>query len=92
MILNVDKREGSSLAVLDSVGNRLTYGELVSFSKELGKGMLGRSLAFVLVGNDVGGIAWSIGLISAGIVPLLLNPKIDGELLSRLCEVYQPRY
>lgn len=92
MILNVDKREGSSLAVLDSAGNRLTYGELVSFSKELGKGIPGRSLAFVLAGNDAGGIAWSIGLIGAGIVPLLLNPKIDGELLNRLCEVYQPGY
>lgn len=92
MILNIDQRDASSLAVIDSKGNCLTYGELTDFSKDLRRDMPVRSLVFVLAGNDVGGVAWSIGLIGAEIVPLLLNPKIDEELFEKLCEIYQPAY
>ena len=92
MILNIDKHKENSLAVIDSAGEKLTYGELTEFSKELKRVLPSRSLVFVLAGNDVGGIAWSIGLLEAGLVPLLLNPKIDPELLERLDEIYEPRY
>ena len=47
---------------------------------------------FVFADNDAGGIAWSMGFINTGIVPLLLNPKIDGELLEQLYSIYQPGY
>lgn len=92
MILNIDKHDADSFAVIDSGGQRLTYGDLVEFSGELKRVVSGRALVFVLAGNDVGGIAWSVGLIGAGIVPLLLSPKIDRELLERLYEVYCPKY
>lgn len=92
MILNIDKHEKNSLAVIDSTGEKLKYGELTEFSKELRRVIPNRTLVFILAGNDVGGIAWSIGLLSAGIVPLLLNPKIDTELLKRLNEIYEPEY
>ena len=92
MILNIDKHKENSLAVIDSAGEKLTYGELTEFSKELKRVLPSRSLVFVLAGNDVGGIAWSIGLLEAGLVPLLLNPKIDPELLERLDEIYEPGY
>ena len=74
MILNIDKHEENSLAVIDSAGDKLRYGELRAFSKELRRVIPSRSLVFVLAGNDVGGIAWCVGLLGAGIVPLLLNP------------------
>lgn len=92
MILNIDKHKENSLAVIDSAGDKLRYGELTKFSKELKRVFPSRSLVFVLAGNDVGGIAWSIGLLGAGVVPLLLNPKIDPELLERLNEIYEPGY
>ena len=92
MILNIDKHKENSLAVIDSAGEKLTYGELTEFSKELKRLLPSRSLVFVLAGNDVGGIAWSVGLLEAGLVPLLLNPKIDPELLERLNEIYEPGY
>ena len=92
MILNIDKHEENSLAVIDSAGDKLRYGELRAFSKELRRVIPSRSLVFVLAGNDVGGIAWCVGLLGAGIVPLLLNPKIDRELFGRLNEIYEPGY
>lgn len=92
MILNIDKHEENSLAVIDSAGDNLRYGELRAFSKELRRVIPSRSLVFVLAGNDVGGIAWCVGLLGAGIVPLLLNPKIDRELFGRLNEIYEPGY
>ena len=92
MILNIDKHKENSLAVIDSAGEKLTYGELTEFSKELKRLLPSRSLVFVLAGNDVGGIAWSVGLLEAGLVPLLLNPKIDPELLDRLNEIYEHGY
>ena len=92
MILNINKHDADSLAVVDSAGNKLKYGDLVGFSEELKQVIPGRSLVFVFADNDVGGIAWSVGVINTGIVPLLLNPKIDGELLERLYEIYQPAY
>ena len=66
MILNIDKHKENSLAVIDSAGEKLTYGELTEFSKELKRLLPSRSLVFVLAGNDVGGIAWSVGLLEAG--------------------------
>lgn len=92
MILNIDKHERDSLAVIDSAGDMLKYGELTEFVNELKELVRNRSLVFVFAGNDVGGIAWSVGLIGAGIIPLLLSPKIDKDLLQKLEDIYQPGY
>lgn len=92
MVLNIDKHERDSLAVIDSAGDMLKYGELTEFVNELKELVRNRSLVFVLAGNDVGGIAWSVGLIGAGIIPLLLSPKIDKDLLQKLEDIYQPGY
>lgn len=92
MVLNINKHDADSLAVVDSAGNKLRYGELVEFSEELKRELPNRSLVFVFADNDAGGIAWSMGFINTGIVPLLLNPKIDGELLEQLYSIYQPGY
>lgn len=92
MILNIDKHTAGSLAVIDSVGNKLEYGELVVFSENIKQVIPGRPIVFVLAGNNVGGIAWCIGLISAGIVPLLLNPRMDAVLFENLYDLYEPGY
>lgn len=92
MILNIDRQDTNSLAVVDSAGEKLTYGNLVAFTHELGSVLPARSLVFVLVGNDIGGVAWGMGCIAAEIVPLFLNPKIDRELLEQLRVLYKPEY
>ena len=76
MILNLDKWPRESVAVIDAQGNQLTYGELRNFAERLGdckspltgsckfpitgEVMPARSLLFLLVENNVGGIAWTI--------------------------------
>lgn len=92
MILRLDKWPNESVAAIDSEGGRLTYGELREFAGHAERMMPSRSLLFLLVENNVGGIAWTIGSICAGNVPLILNAHLDEGLYNSLFELYQPPY
>ena len=92
MILHLDKRPHEAVAALDASGHTLKYGELLSFSEELKEIFPQRSLLFLLTENNVGGIAWSIGSINSGNVPLILNAHIEHGLYSNLFELYRPSY
>ena len=92
MILNLDKWPGESVAAIDAQGCQLTYGELRCFTEQAGKMMPGRSLLFLLVENNVGGIAWTIGNICAGNVPLILNAHLDDQLYKSLYDLYMPPF
>ena len=92
MILNLDKWPRESVAAIDSQGNSLTYGRLRDFAEKAKNMMTGRSLLFLLVENNCGGIAWTIGNICAGNVPLILNAHLDAGLYQSLYELYQPPY
>lgn len=92
MILNLDKWPKESVAAIDAQGNQLTYGELRDFAKRVGETMPARSLVFMLVENNIGGIAWTIGNICAGNVPLILNAHLDEELYKSLFELYLPPF
>lgn len=92
MILRLDKWPGESVAAIDAQQGRLTYGMLRDFAGKMGRVLPGRSLLFLLVENNIGGIAWTIGNICAGNVPLILNAHLDSGLYERLFELYQPPY
>ena len=92
MILNLNKWSKEAVAAIDAQGNQLTYGELRSFAEQAGEVMPERSLLFLLVENNVGGIAWTIGNICAGNVPLILNAHLDNQLYRSLYELYQPPF
>ena len=92
MILNLDKWQREAVAAIDSQGEQLTYGELQDFAKQAEHLMPSRSLLFLLVDNNVGGIAWTIGNICAGNVPLILNAHLDEGLYKSLYEFYQPPF
>ena len=92
MILNLDKWPSDSLAAIDSEGGQLTYGELIRFSQKMDTLLPARSLFFLLVENNVGGIAWSIGAMESGRVPLILNAHLDEALYRSLLELYRPPY
>ena len=87
MVLNLDKLSGNSLAAIDSQGQQLTYGELRDFAEKAKQLMPARSLFFLLVENNVDGIAWTIGNICAGNVPLILNAHLDAQLYNSLYEL-----
>lgn len=92
MILNLDRWEKKSIAAIDSQGEQLTYGELRDFAEQAKHLMPARSLVLLLVENNVGGIAWTIGNIIAGNVPLILNAHLDEGLYKSLFELYRPPY
>ena len=91
-MLNLDKWPGESVAAIDAQGASLTYGALRLFAGEAGRLVPRRSLLFLLVENNVGGIAWTIGNICAGNVPLILNAHLDEGLYQSLYDLYQPPY
>ncbi len=92
MILNLDKWPEDAVAAIDWQGEQLTYGELRDFAVKTEHLMPSRSLFFLLVENNVGGIAWTIGNICAGNVPLILNAHMDEELYKSLHELYRPPF
>lgn len=92
MILRLNRWSSDAVAAIDSQGQQLTYGGLRSFVETAGKLMTSRSLFFLLVENNVGGIAWTISNICAGNVPLILNAHLDEGLYKSLYELYQPPY
>lgn len=92
MILNLTEKPTNSIAAIDSDLQQLTYGELVDFSTTISQHIPHRTLIFILAENNIGGIAWTISSIAAGIVPLILNAHTDKELLPTLISTYQPQY
>ena len=92
MILNLDKWSSDAVAAIDSQEQQLTYGELRYFAEQTGLLMPTRSLFFLLVENNCGGIAWTISNICAGNVPLILNAHLDEGLYKSLYELYQPPF
>ena len=92
MTLNLDKWPRESVAAIDAQGNQLAYGELREFAEQIERLMPPRSLMFLLVENNVGGIAWTIGNICSGNVPLILNAHLDEQLYNSLYELYRPSY
>ena len=92
MILNLNKWSRESIAAIDSQGNSLSYGELRDFAERARSLMPERSLLFLLVENNCGGIAWTIGSICAGNVPLILNAHLDKGLYQSLYDLYLPPF
>ena len=92
MMLNLDKWPESSVAAIDAQRQQLTYGELRDFAEKAKHRIPARSLFFLLVENNIGGIAWTIGNICAGNVPLILNAHLDESLYNSLFNLYQPPF
>ena len=92
MIFDLDKRPPENVAAKDSAKGELLYGEIVSFTSVIGAIIPARSVVFLLTENNVGGIAWSIGMINARVVPLLLSAHIDKDLYNHLYELYVPQF
>lgn len=92
MILRLNEHPQEAVAAIDSSEDILKYGELLAFSEEIKALLPERSLLFLLAENNVGGIAWSIGCMNSGNVPLILNAHIEAGLYQNLFDIYQPSY
>lgn len=92
MILNIEQKPKEALAVKDSSGLALSYGDLVVFSETIKSVLPERSLMFMMTRNNAGGVAWVIALLQNRIVPLILNSQTASELYLQLYDLYQPAY
>ena len=51
MFLDLDKKNADKLAVVDNAGHRITYGELINLSLEIGSKNEPESLVFCICKN-----------------------------------------
>ena len=93
MILELQNINPQRIAAIDSNGDALTYADIVLLSQQISTNISERALCFLLVENNVGGIAWTMGMLeSRKLVPLILNVKTENSLYQQLLDTYKPAY
>lgn len=85
-------RHKGKTALVDDTGNSLSYELLKSESYVLAETVGKRCLVFCLCKNEIGSILGYVSFMNNGIVPVLLNAHLDGELLQALMDTYKPSY
>ena len=79
-------------AVITDGGRTVDYAELKRLSDEWAAKVPQRSLVFLLVGNNLDSLVAYVACLNHGIVPLMLDAHIDGQLLQRFLEIYHPDF
>ena len=82
----------NGIAVITDGGSVVSYAELKRMTDEWAAKVPPRSLVFLLVGNNLDSLVAYVACLNHGIVPLMLDAKIDGQLLQRFIEVYRPDF
>lgn len=86
------KNYSDKIALVDVDRTQYTYGSLCKTAKELYSCVPSRSLMFIICDNDLESIIAYAGAIDFGVVPLMINHKVDGSLLEKLRDLYQPQF
>lgn len=79
-------------AVITEDGANITYGDINDFSESVNEVIQHRCLTFCLCQNTPGSLCGYISFISNKIVPVMLDSKIDSEMLAGLIKIYKPQY
>jgi len=89
---NFQQHNQEQIALLDEQNFSLTYGDLSNFINSVGLLIPSRSLVFHFSENSVPSVALYLTCLSNRVVPVLLNPQTNRELIDRLLHNYQPQY
>lgn len=92
MFLDLDRKDSTSLAVVDDSGKALTYGELCGFAQQFKQIIPYRTLIFILAENSIDSLLGYISSLSNRIVPLILSKNTDAMLFESLRDLYHPEY
>ena len=93
MILGLQHIDQQSIAAIDSNDGILHYADIAALSQQITQRIEKRALCFLLVENNIGGIAWVMSMLdSHQLVPLILNVKTETGLYQQLLDTYQPTY
>lgn len=82
----------SGTAVVTDDGRMVSYTGLKRMTDEWAAKVPSRSLVFLLVGNNLDSLVAYVACLNHQIVPLMLDAKIDGQLLQQFIEVYRPNF
>jgi acyl-coenzyme A synthetase/AMP-(fatty) acid ligase len=85
-------KKTNNLAVISDNGIKLTYLELQKYSEDIYKYVNERCLVFCLTKNSIGSFCGYFSFLKNKVVPLMLDVKIDFELLEKLISIYKPEY
>ena len=90
MIEPIFKLNFDGIAAISDEGGCLTYAELAEECRKWALDIPSRSLVFLLVKNNLQSLIAYVACIRHGVVPLMLDAKIDLELLNHFIKVYKP--
>ena len=90
--LGIGKTESLNIAAIDDQGNQLTYGDLVSFCDLFQKSIEARAVVFHFSENSAASLAFYVACMQSKVVPLLLSPQTDSELIKELLDKYKPNF
>jgi acyl-coenzyme A synthetase/AMP-(fatty) acid ligase len=79
-------------AIITEDGTHVIYGDIGDFSESMLKVIQHRCLVFCLCQNTLGSVCGYFSFIANKIVPVMLDSKINSELLAGLIKLYKPQY
>ena len=82
----------SNTCLVDENSKVFSYKEVLSIAEKNSRNLKERNLIFVLAENDVEFVTSYIGFLVKSLVPVLINPKIEIDLLRNLVRNYLPSY
>lgn len=81
-----------SIAVIDELGNGFSYVYLKEEGQKIADEIGRRCLVMLLCSNELGSLAGYTALIENGIVPIMVDAKLDRQLLVSLADTYKVDY
>lgn len=90
-IWDLEKHRGKT-ALLDELGNAVTYDDLNAEADALAEKIGRRCLVFVLCRNAIGSVLGYTAFVNHGIVPVMLSSHLETMLLENLLRTYRPEY
>lgn len=84
--------QSGKLALIDELGEQMTYDTLNSEAQILADKVGHRCLVFSLCRNEMGSVIGYTGFVNNGIVPVMVSSHLEEELLDNLLKTYSPEY
>lgn len=82
----------NNIAIIDDMGNEVTYKEIVNIGLEIKRIVDGRCLVVSLCQNTIGSVIGYISFINNGIVPIMLNAQLELDLRQNILDLYTPKF
>lgn len=92
MFLDLDKKNKTSIAIIDDNGTSVSYGEICEVACRFKEAVSHRTLIFILAENNIGALVGYTSCLIDHIVPLIISTRTDRSLFDDLFNRYCPEY